>query len=77
MKIPVIGNGDVTDPQKAEEMLSTTGCDGVMIARAAQGNPWIFREVVHYLETGTLLPPPAMAEKKETILAPCSPANGV
>lgn len=68
VKIPVIGNGDVTDPQKAEEMLSTTGCDGVMIARAAQGNPWIFREVVHYLETGTLLPPPAMVEKKETIL---------
>ena len=68
VKIPVIGNGDVTDPQKAEEMLSTTGCDGVMIARAAQGNPWIFREVVHYLETGTLLPPPTMVEKKETIL---------
>ena len=68
VKIPVIGNGDVTDPQKAEEMLSATGCDGVMIARAAQGNPWIFREVVHYLETGTLLPPPTMAEKKETIL---------
>ena len=68
VKIPVIGNGDVTDPKKAEEMLSVTGCDGVMIARAAQGNPWIFREVVHYLETGTLLPPPTPEEKKETIL---------
>ena len=68
VKIPVIGNGDVDSPQAAAALLAHTGCDGVMIGRAAQGNPWIFREVVSFLETGALLPKPLAKEKKELIL---------
>lgn len=68
VNIPVIGNGDVDSAQKAKELLETTGCDGVMIGRAAQGNPWIFREVSQYLETGTLPAKPSNREKKEWIL---------
>ena len=56
VKIPVIGNGDVTSPLKAEELMKQTGCDGIMIGRAAEGNPWIFREMNHYFTTGELLP---------------------
>lgn len=67
VKIPVIGNGDVDSPEKAKLLLDTTGCDGVMIGRAAQGNPWIFREVVNYLENGVLLPKPTSDEKKQTV----------
>ncbi len=66
--IPVIGNGDITTPLRAKEMLEQTGCDGVMIGRASRGNPWIFRETVHFLETGVLLPPPTKEEMRETIL---------
>ena len=68
VKIPVIGNGDVDSPQKARQLLDETGCDGVMIGRGAQGNPWIFRQTVHFLQTGELLPPPSNAEKREVIL---------
>ncbi len=68
VKIPVIGNGDVDSPKAAEELLKQIGCDGVMIGRAAQGNPWIFREVTKYLETGELVERPTNAEKKEIIL---------
>ncbi len=68
VKIPVIGNGDVDSPRKAEELLWQTGCDGVMIGRAAQGNPWIFREVRAYLETGIIPPRPSNAEKRKLIL---------
>lgn len=68
VSIPVLGNGDVDSPEKAERMLAQTGCDGVLIGRAAQGNPWIFREVTRYLEDKTLLPRPDNAEKKEVIL---------
>ena len=68
VKIPVIGNGDVDSPQAAKRMLEQTGCDGVMIGRAAQGNPWIFREVAAFLENGTLIPRPDNREKRETIL---------
>ena len=67
VKIPVIGNGDVNSPKAAKAILDETGCDGVMIGRAAQGNPWIFREVQHYLETGELLPGPTNAEKREIV----------
>ena len=68
VKIPVIGNGDVDSSKAAEQLLAHTGCDGVMIGRAAQGNPWIFREVTKYLETGELVARPDNREKKETIL---------
>lgn len=68
VKIPVIGNGDVVGAESAKALIEATGCDGVMIGRAAQGNPWIFREVVRYLEDGTLLPKPDNAEKRKVIL---------
>ena len=68
VKIPVIGNGDVTGPETARAMLEQTGCDGIMIGRAAQGNPWIFREVSAYLENGTLPEKPSNEEKKNVIL---------
>ena len=68
VKIPVIGNGDVDSPQAAKALLETTGCDGVMIGRAAQGNPWIFRETVRFLEDGVLMPKPDREEKKKVIL---------
>lgn len=68
LTIPVLGNGDVDSPLKAEEMLRQTGCDGILIGRAAQGNPWIFREVTGYLESGVIPPRPDNREKKELIL---------
>ena len=68
VSIPVIGNGEVDSPKAAVAMLEQTGCDGVMIGRAAQGNPWLFREIRHYLETGEELPRPSMDEVKEMIL---------
>lgn len=68
VKIPVIGNGDVDSPQAAKAMLEQTGCDGVMIGRAAQGNPWIFRDTVSFLETGEIPPPPDRQEKRRMVL---------
>lgn len=68
VKIPVIGNGDVDTPVRAGELLKQTGCDGVMIGRAARGNPWIFRETVEYLKTGNLIKAPGMQERKQMIL---------
>ncbi|MDE6167117.1 MAG: tRNA dihydrouridine synthase DusB [Acetatifactor sp.] len=68
VKIPVIGNGDVNSPQAAKAMLEQTGCDGVMIGRAAQGNPWIFRKVTAFLENGALPEDPKAQEKKALIL---------
>ena len=68
VKIPVIGNGDVDSPEKAKAILEQTGCDGVMIGRAAEGNPWIFREVVSYLANGTIPARPTNREKRELIL---------
>jgi tRNA-dihydrouridine synthase B len=60
--IPVVANGDITTPEKARYVLEYTGADAVMIGRAAQGRPWIFREIEHFLSTGTHLPPPPVAE---------------
>jgi tRNA-dihydrouridine synthase B len=62
---PVVGNGDIKAPQDAARMLSETGCDGVMIGRAAIGNPWILRDTDHYLRTGDLLPAPSFEERRE------------
>ena len=68
VRIPVIANGDVTSPQKAREVLAATGADALMIGRAAQGRPWIFREIAHFLATGQVAPPPAVAEVRDTLL---------
>ncbi len=68
VSIPVIGNGDIFTPQDAKQMLETTGCDGIMIARGAQGNPWIFKEVKEYLDHGVLLPKPSIEEMIQMIL---------
>lgn len=68
VSIPVIGNGDIKTPQDAKAMYDETGCDSIMIARAAQGNPWIFREVKHYLETGELLARPTREEVRDMII---------
>ena len=68
VKIPVIGNGDIRDPMTAKAMMEQTGCDGIMVGRAAQGNPWIFRDIVSFLETGSVPPSPDNQEKKEVIL---------
>ena len=67
VKIPVIGNGDVVDEESAYRMFETTGVDGIMIGRGSFGNPWIFRNIKHYLETGEKLPPPSNEEKLKVI----------
>jgi tRNA-dihydrouridine synthase B len=69
VKIPVIANGDIRTPEKAKYVLDYTGADAVMIGRAALGNPWIFREINHYLITGENLPPPSIIEIRDTLLA--------
>jgi tRNA-dihydrouridine synthase B len=66
--IPVIGNGDVRTAQDAKRIMAETGCDGVMIGRAIQGYPWIFREAKHYLETGIVPPPPTPEERQAVML---------
>jgi tRNA-dihydrouridine synthase B len=66
--IPVIANGDITSPQKAKFVLDYTGADAVMIGRAAQGRPWIFREIEHFLNTGEHLPQPEVAEIHAVLL---------
>ena len=63
--IPIFGNGDIDSPQKAVEYKNRYGVDGIMIGRASIGNPWIFREIKHYVKTGELLPPPTVAERVE------------
>ncbi|CAK9883641.1 MAG: putative tRNA-dihydrouridine synthase [Candidatus Erwinia impunctatus] len=66
--IPVIANGDITDPLIARAVLDYTGADALMIGRAAQGRPWIFREIQHYLDTGELLQPMPLAEVKHSLI---------
>jgi tRNA-dihydrouridine synthase B len=66
--IPVVANGDIDSPEKAREVLAATGADAVMIGRAAQGRPWIFREIAHFLSTGQHLPAPSLAEARELLL---------
>ena len=69
LRIPVVANGDIDSPEKARAVLAVTGADAVMIGRAAQGRPWIFREIVHFLATGEQLAPPLVAEVKQLLLA--------
>jgi tRNA-dihydrouridine synthase B len=68
VSLPVIANGDITTPEKAQYVLDYTGADAIMIGRAAQGRPWIFREVTHYLATGEKLAAPAIAEVQQIML---------
>ena len=68
LTIPVVANGDITTPEKARDVLALTGADAVMIGRAAQGRPWIFREIAHFLSTGTHLAPPLLADVKRLLL---------
>lgn len=68
LKIPLIANGDIDSPEKAKHVLDYTGADAVMIGRAAQGRPWIFREIDHYLRTGEKLAPPSYGEMRELLL---------
>ncbi|SDW68489.1 tRNA-dihydrouridine synthase B [Lysobacter enzymogenes] len=68
LSIPVIANGDIDSPRKAAAVLAHTGCDAVMVGRAAQGRPWIFREIAHFLEHGEELPAPPLAEVRAILL---------
>ena len=68
LSIPVLANGDIDSPRKAEAVLRHTGCDAVLVGRAAQGRPWIFREIAHYLATGELVPEPSVAEIRDVLL---------
>jgi tRNA-dihydrouridine synthase B len=69
VRLPVIANGDITTPDKAKAVLDHSGADGVMIGRAAQGRPWIFREVEHFLRTGERLPEPPVSQIRDILLA--------
>lgn len=68
IKIPLVANGDITTPEKARAVLDYTGADAVMIGRAAQGRPWIFREIDHFLRTGATLAPPTWGEMRDLLL---------
>lgn len=68
LQIPVIGNGDIWTPRDAARILEETGCHGIMIGRPAMGNPWIFRDIVHFLQTGEELPPPTPQERIDTAI---------
>ncbi|MGA1287990.1 MAG: tRNA dihydrouridine synthase DusB [Rubrivivax sp.] len=68
LRVPVVANGDIDTPQKAREVLARTGADALMIGRAAQGRPWIFREIAHFLATGTHLAPPATREVRQWLV---------
>ena len=68
VRVPVVANGDITHPEKARDVLAWTGADALMVGRAAQGRPWLFREIAHFLATGTHLAPPLVAEVKRLLL---------
>ena len=68
VRIPVLANGDIDSPQRARYVLDYTGVDAVMVGRAAQGRPWIFREIAHYLETGEQLPPPTPSQVRDILV---------
>lgn len=68
LSIPVFANGDIDSPQKAAQVLRATGADAVLVGRAAQGRPWIFREIAHFLATGEQLPPPSIGEVRQILL---------
>jgi tRNA-dihydrouridine synthase B len=68
VRIPVVANGDITTPEKAKLVLDYTGADAIMIGRAAQGRPWIFREIAHFLATGEKLPPPEVVEIRDVMV---------
>jgi tRNA-dihydrouridine synthase B len=68
LRVPVVANGDIDTPEKARQVLAFTGADAVMIGRAAQGQPWIFREMVHFMATGTHLAPPLVAEVRHLLV---------
>jgi tRNA-dihydrouridine synthase B len=68
VRVPVVANGDITSPERARDVLAFTGADAVMIGRAAQGRPWIFREIAHFLATGTHLAPPLVVEVRRLLL---------
>ena len=76
-RLPVFANGDVTSPEKAALVLAHTKADGLYIGRAAQGNPWIFREIAHYLGTGSHLPPPPVDEVASTLLEHLDALHGL
>ena len=63
ISIPVIGNGDIFTVEDAKSMIEKTNCDAIMIGRGAQGNPWIFKRINHYMQTGEILPEPTLEEK--------------
>ena len=69
LRIPVVANGDINSPFQARQVLSLTGADAVMVGRAAQGRPWIFREITHFLDTGSVLAPPLVQEVRRWLLA--------
>ena len=69
VRVPVVANGDIDTPRKARQVFAQTGCDAIMIGRSAQGRPWIFREIAHFLETGAELAPPLVAEISRLLLA--------
>jgi tRNA-dihydrouridine synthase B len=68
VRIPVVANGDIDSPEQAREVLRRTGADAIMVGRAAQGRPWIFREITHFLATGEHLPPPSLADVRVWLL---------
>jgi tRNA-dihydrouridine synthase B len=68
VNVPVVANGDIDSPERAQAVLAATGADAVMIGRAAQGRPWIFREIAHFLATGKHLAPPLVAEVRQLLV---------